>query len=55
MKLSSRFSNDRSTSQIAIILSDEKCPNEKILMNKVIRKNLRVHNGDVVRYVAVFR
>lgn len=34
---------------VCIVLSDEACPNEKIRMNRVIRNNLRVHLGDVVR------
>uniref|UniRef100_A0A8R1E015 vesicle-fusing ATPase n=1 Tax=Caenorhabditis japonica TaxID=281687 RepID=A0A8R1E015_CAEJA len=33
---------------VAIIVSDEACPNEKIRMNRVIRNNLRIRLGDVV-------
>jgi transitional endoplasmic reticulum ATPase len=33
---------------VCIVLSDEKCPNDKILMNRVVRNNLRVRLGDVV-------
>lgn len=36
---------------VCIILSDDNCsncPNEKILMNKVVRHNLRVRLSDVV-------
>ncbi|OXA51061.1 transitional endoplasmic reticulum ATPase TER94 [Folsomia candida] len=33
---------------VCIVLSDDKCPNDKILMNRVIRNNLRVRLGDVV-------
>lgn len=33
---------------IAIVLSDDACANEKIMMNRVIRNNLRLHLGDVV-------
>lgn len=38
---------------VCIVLADENCPNEKILMNKVVRHNLRVRLGDVVRYAHV--
>lgn len=34
---------------VCIALSDETCPDEKILMNKCVRNNLRVRLGDVVR------
>lgn len=34
---------------VCIVLSDDTCPNEKILMNKVVRHNLRIRLGDVVR------
>ena len=34
----------------AIVLAVENCANEKILMNRVVRQNLRVKLGDVVRY-----
>lgn len=33
---------------VCIVLSDETCANEKILLNKVVRHNLRVRLGDVV-------
>uniref|UniRef100_A0A915EGI1 vesicle-fusing ATPase n=1 Tax=Ditylenchus dipsaci TaxID=166011 RepID=A0A915EGI1_9BILA len=33
---------------VCIVLSDDTCPNEKILMNKVVRHNLRLRLGDVV-------
>lgn len=34
---------------VCIVLSEETCANEKILLNKVVRHNLRVRIGDVVR------
>lgn len=34
---------------VCIVLYDEACSNEKILLNKVVRHNLRVRLGDVVR------
>ncbi|KAI1707433.1 ATPase family associated with various cellular activities (AAA) domain-containing protein [Ditylenchus destructor] len=33
---------------VCIVLSDDTCPNEKILMNKVVRHNLRIRLGDIV-------
>lgn len=33
---------------VCIALADDTCPNEKIRMNRVVRKNLRVRLGDVV-------
>jgi len=33
---------------VCIVLSDEKCGEDKILMNRVVRNNLRVRLGDVV-------
>jgi len=33
---------------VCIVLSDEKCPGDKIMMNRVVRNNLRVRLGDVV-------
>lgn len=33
---------------VCIVLSDENCPNEKILMNRVVRNNLRVRLSDIV-------
>jgi len=38
----------RKKETVAIILADEACSDEKIQMNKVVRSNLRVRNGDVV-------
>lgn len=33
---------------VCIVLSDDTCPNEKILMNRVVRNNLRVRLCDIV-------
>ncbi|RMZ99158.1 transitional endoplasmic reticulum ATPase [Brachionus plicatilis] len=33
---------------VCVVLSDDKCPNEKICMNRVVRNNLLVKIGDVV-------
>ncbi|KAI1720302.1 ATPase family associated with various cellular activities (AAA) domain-containing protein [Ditylenchus destructor] len=33
---------------VCIVLSDDACPNDKILMNKVVRHNLRIRIGDIV-------
>ncbi|KAI6222789.1 Vesicle-fusing ATPase [Aphelenchoides besseyi] len=33
---------------VCIALADEGCPNDKVLMNRVVRNNLRVRLGDVV-------
>ncbi|KAI6171973.1 Vesicle-fusing ATPase [Aphelenchoides besseyi] len=33
---------------VCIALADEECPNDKVLMNRVVRNNLRVRLGDVV-------
>jgi transitional endoplasmic reticulum ATPase len=33
---------------VCIVLSDPNCPDEKILMNRVVRNNLRVRLSDVV-------
>eukprot|EP01012_Entosiphon_sulcatum_P006927 TRINITY_DN1339_c0_g1_i1.p1 TRINITY_DN1339_c0_g1~~TRINITY_DN1339_c0_g1_i1.p1 ORF type:complete len:782 (-),score=172.63 TRINITY_DN1339_c0_g1_i1:42-2387(-) len=33
---------------VCIVLADDTCPEGKIRVNKVVRKNLRVHLGDVV-------
>jgi len=33
---------------VCIVLSEDGCPNDKILMNRVVRNNLRVRLGDVV-------
>ncbi|XP_003737268.1 transitional endoplasmic reticulum ATPase [Galendromus occidentalis] len=33
---------------VAIVISDDTCPNEKIRMNRCIRNNLRVRLGDVI-------
>jgi len=38
----------RKKETVAIILADEACEDGKIQMNKVVRANLRVRNGDVV-------
>ena len=35
---------------VCVVLSEEDVPNEKIRINRVIRKNLRVRIGDVIRY-----
>ena len=40
---------------VCIVLSDDTCPNEKIRMNRVVRNNLRVHLGDIVKYVLFFQ
>lgn len=34
---------------VCIALAEDGCPNDKIHMNKVVRHNLRVRSGDVVR------
>ncbi len=34
---------------VCIVLSDDTCPTDKIRMNRVVRHNLRVRLGDVVR------
>jgi transitional endoplasmic reticulum ATPase len=34
---------------VCIVLSDDTCQNDKVLMNRVVRNNLRVRLGDVVR------
>ena len=39
--------NKRRTT-LAVALIDKECDEDKIRMNKVIRKNLRVHLGDIV-------
>lgn len=33
---------------VCIVLSDANCPDEKILMNRVVRNNLRVRLSDIV-------
>uniref|UniRef100_A0A7E4UM96 vesicle-fusing ATPase n=1 Tax=Panagrellus redivivus TaxID=6233 RepID=A0A7E4UM96_PANRE len=33
---------------VAIVMPDEACPNDKILMNRVVRHNLRIRLGDTV-------
>ena len=35
--------------QVCIVLSDDTISDDKIRMNRVIRRNLRVRLGDVVR------
>lgn len=34
---------------VCIVLADDTCPNDRIRMNRVVRNNLRVRLGDVVR------
>ena len=34
---------------VCVVLSEEDVPNEKIRINRVVRKNLRVRIGDVIR------
>lgn len=36
---------------VCIVLSDDTCSDEKVRMNRVVRNNLRVRLGDVIRYV----
>ena len=36
---------------VCVVLSEEDVPNEKIRINRVVRKNLRVRIGDVIRFV----
>lgn len=36
---------------VCIVLSDDTCSDEKIRMNRVVRNNLRVRLGDVIRFV----
>jgi transitional endoplasmic reticulum ATPase len=36
---------------VCVVLSDDTCPNEKVRMNRVVRNNLRVRLGDVIRYL----
>ena len=36
---------------MCIVLSDDTVANEKIRMNRVVRQNLRVRLGDIVRLV----
>lgn len=36
---------------VCIVLNDESCPNEKIMMNRVVRHNLQVRLGDIIRRV----
>jgi len=38
----------RQRETIGIVLADDACPDDKILMNRVIRTNLRVRLGDIV-------
>lgn len=35
---------------VCIVLSDDSCSDEKVRMNRVVRNNLRVRLGDVIRY-----
>lgn len=34
---------------VCIVLSDDTCSDEKVRMNRVVRNNLRVRLGDVIR------
>lgn len=34
---------------VCVALPDESCSNEKIKMNRVVRNNLRVRLGDIIR------
>lgn len=34
---------------VCIVLSDDSCSDEKVRMNRVVRNNLRVRLGDVIR------
>lgn len=36
---------------VCIVLSDDSCSDEKVRMNRVVRNNLRVRLGDVIRYL----
>lgn len=36
---------------VCIVLSDDTCSDEKVRMNRVVRNNLRVRLGDVIRWV----
>lgn len=36
---------------VCIVLSDDSCSDEKVRMNRVVRNNLRVRLGDVIRWV----
>ena len=38
--------------QVCIVLSDDSASDSYIRMNRVVRQNLRVRLGDVVRFVA---
>lgn len=42
------FQGKKRKESVAIIVSDETCPNEKVRMNRVVRNNLRIRLGDVV-------
>lgn len=35
---------------VCIVLSDDTCSDEKVRMNRVVRNNLRVRLGDVIRW-----
>ncbi|XP_028413042.1 transitional endoplasmic reticulum ATPase [Dendronephthya gigantea] len=37
---------------VCIVLSDDTCPDEKVRMNRVIRRNLRVRLGDIINLQA---
>jgi len=36
---------------VCVVLSEEDVPNEKIRINRVVRKNLRVRIGDIIRFL----
>jgi len=38
---------------VCVVLSEEDVPTEKIRINRVVRKNLRVRIGDVIRFVKI--
>lgn len=39
---------------VCIAMAEDSCPNEKILMTRVVRHNLRVRLADIVRWVFFF-
>jgi len=47
--LSPHFTMDVCVLQVCIVLSDDTVSNEKIRMNRVVRQNLRLRLGDIVR------
>ena len=40
---------------VCVVLSEEDVPNEKIRINRVVRKNLRVRIGDVIRFLVFLK